>query len=670
MIKEQECLKDERITGSEGIVFLKDTYNGWRWQDQHHGQRLLRGLYRVGDDRFNEEFTVILVKKGLDRNLSSISVVHVLQEMRETREDLCDVMLRVRDEYGRVREAARCHRAVLAAYSTYFNAMLFGRFREGQAGEVTFEDISCETLRQLVNYAYTGVVTFTTRNVERVFHASSIFNLPFLANACCQYMLQNISKSHCLGLFHFAKTHFCEELAREARMFALEHLQDVVSYGGIEELTVDELEELLNDNSAHMWGEESLLEGAVRWLFESSTTNGGETDLHSLLQKLKIDLTLVNKGYLKFIMATEVDIKNSRRCKDVLEDAVEKIEALETAVSGHKLVLQFGGISGSELADHSGRRITTVDCFDSETNAWATVTELPQRLLHAHLNTTVLENDVYIVATFPGGGRKESEVWKYSCMHDIWRRLPDLQEPHGWDFVVQAAAKRVYALGNGRTLKSSEKCYEAFDPTVNKWGRIEPVPQTIEKACFAACMGKLYVMGHWGNGQAKFLVHIYDQHGQSWRTQVYPAFHGCKIQYHAATLGGMIYMMPLLATRQDFMCAFNAKKNLFEKVVLPTYKRLQCGMAATDDSIVVTGGRDLLSNAYATGNVEVFRPVEGCWRVVGRKPGLIRRGHTCVTVNGPGWMLDKLDKASGKGNMNANEDSGHDHDCEIREQSA
>ncbi|XP_035677197.1 kelch-like protein 24 [Branchiostoma floridae] len=653
MTKEHANLQDKAITGSEGVVFLKDKYNGWRWQDQHHGQRLLNGIYLVGEDRFNNKFIDTLVKNGLDRNVPSpSSLLHVLQQMRDT-EHLCDVVLRVRDEYGTVKEVLRCHRAVLAACSPYFKAMLFGRFREGQAKEVTFKDISCETLRQLVNYVYTGVVTFTARNVELFFHASSMFQLPFLTDACCKYMVHNMNISHCLELFHFAKTHFCEELAREAKHFALKNLPDVISHGDIEGLTAEELVEVLNDDS-HMWGGETLLEGVVRWLFWN-TNNRGDV-LQSLLQKLQIDITLMNKGFLKFIMTTEIGIKNSLRFREVLEEAVEKIKALELELTGHEVVLQIGGVSGSELADHSCKRIHYIDCFDSKTNACATVTELPQRLLQAQFNTTVLENDVYVVATFPCRQNKDSEVWKYSCMHDIWRRLPDLLESHGWDFLLHAADRKVYALGSGRILKSSEKCYEAFDHVANKWGRIEPVPETVEKACVAACMGKLYVMGHWG--QAQFLVQIHKQDSQSWQSLVYPAFHGCKIQYHTATLGGMIYMMPLYATRQDYMCAYNTENNLFEKVFLPTNKRLQCGMTATDDSIIVTGGRELLSPDYATGNVEVFRPAEGCWKIVGRQSGLIRRGHTCVTVNGPSWMLDRLDKASEKRNMTGNEESG------------
>jgi len=51
-----------------------------------------------------------------------------------------------------------CHRNVLAASSTYFDAMFSSTLKESLEARVVLQDISTATLRRLLDYIYTGKI--------------------------------------------------------------------------------------------------------------------------------------------------------------------------------------------------------------------------------------------------------------------------------------------------------------------------------------------------------------------------------------------------------------------------------------------------------------------------------------------------------------------------------
>lgn len=63
----------------------------------------------------------------------------------------------------------KAHKTILAAQSPYFEAMLFGSFRESSENEIELKEISATTFEVVLKYMYTGRMLFdSSSNTEKV----------------------------------------------------------------------------------------------------------------------------------------------------------------------------------------------------------------------------------------------------------------------------------------------------------------------------------------------------------------------------------------------------------------------------------------------------------------------------------------------------------------------
>jgi len=70
-----------------------------------------------------------------------------------------------------------CHRAVLAASSCYFHAMLTTGLAESRQSDIELHEVDAESVKALIDYAYTGSVPITPLNVQNLIVTASLFQV-------------------------------------------------------------------------------------------------------------------------------------------------------------------------------------------------------------------------------------------------------------------------------------------------------------------------------------------------------------------------------------------------------------------------------------------------------------------------------------------------------------
>lgn len=81
-----------------------------------------------------------------------------------------------------------CHRAVLAAWSGYFNTMLGGGWAEASAREVTI-DLPVDGFDELLGFCYTSRVNVHKGNVGALLRLSTFLQVRELEELCCGFLL-------------------------------------------------------------------------------------------------------------------------------------------------------------------------------------------------------------------------------------------------------------------------------------------------------------------------------------------------------------------------------------------------------------------------------------------------------------------------------------------------
>eukprot|EP01119_Soliformovum_irregulare_P019156 TRINITY_DN6012_c0_g1_i3.p1 TRINITY_DN6012_c0_g1~~TRINITY_DN6012_c0_g1_i3.p1 ORF type:complete len:200 (-),score=25.43 TRINITY_DN6012_c0_g1_i3:81-680(-) len=80
------------------------------------------------------------------------------------------------------------HRIILAARSEMFRALLFGGMKESREAEIPLEEIKYEVFLQLLEFLYTGCLSFAESSVMELFAAANQYRIEALLMRCGMYL--------------------------------------------------------------------------------------------------------------------------------------------------------------------------------------------------------------------------------------------------------------------------------------------------------------------------------------------------------------------------------------------------------------------------------------------------------------------------------------------------
>ena len=367
----------------------------------------------------------------------------VLQKLNNFRyeDSLCDVTL---VDEGKEFKA---HRNVLAASSPYFCNMFSNDMKEKSQSSITIEAIDCSIMEELLTYLYTGVVLIERESCARkLLFAADYIMVPGLKKIAGDFLLRNLASSSCISSYQLAVMTASETLKAGALSFINKNFVAVAKCEDFVNLSLKEVMDLISSDDIEVKAEEEIFQVALNWV--EHCPENRKASLHELLGHVR--LSLVKQQYLFTKVLKNDIIKNDEKCMELIMKATE---------------LQ------AEMGEH---------CFS----------ERPRKCLETHVH------GVFACGGLTRDGDEKIATESSCCFipdQGKWYRLASMRRRRCYHSVT-ANEGYVYAVG-GSVSGHRFANVERYDPRIDSWAEIAPLPMDISSACCVSLNGVLYVCG-------------------------------------------------------------------------------------------------------------------------------------------------------------------------------
>ncbi|XP_017344720.1 kelch-like protein 24 [Ictalurus punctatus] len=536
---------------------------------------------------------------GVDVNLeaslstSSYQPENILHSLNVFRKNgtFTDVVLQVEEQ------EFPCHRAVLCASSRYFRTMFMGQLRESSQSVVPLNGVSEVALEHLLNFMYEGRVQLQEENVELVFQAADLLDVPALSRACVDVLEKCMSHLNCLGMMEFAKHYSLQPLLEQCQNLLYQDFDIVVKQDEFLELPLERVVELLDSEKIQVQ-EEVLVEAALLWVHHQGSQR--KAALAKLLERLR--LPLLDPVFFTNMLEADELVQDSYDCRKLLQEARlyrtygREINSERTKPRRQcgwaEVIVVIGGCDKNRIT-----RFSSTEKLDPTTGKWLTVANVPG---YKHeFAVCELHNDIY----FSGGQLNSSQVWRFMAQLNQWVSVGKLLKGR-WRHKMASLCGKLYAVGgyDGHQRLSSVECFSVFE---NMWKPVAPLLLPVSSAALASCSGKLYVIsGAVTEDCNTNMVQCYDPVKDQW-TQLLscPFSQRC---LNAVSLNGSIYVAGGLL---NVLYCYSPKVDSWSKVADLPMKLENCGLTVCDGKVYILGGRDEFE--AVTDRTWAFDPLSG-----------------------------------------------------------
>ncbi|CAG9803434.1 unnamed protein product [Chironomus riparius] len=420
---------------------------------------------------------------------------------------LCDVKLEVGGEI------INAHKVILAASSPYFYAMFNDDMLERNKDIVELHDIEAQSLKQLIDFAYTGEIDITEENVQVLLPASSLLQIQSVREACCKFLLRQLHPSNCLGIRSFAGIHSCKELHTRSHRFALQNFQQVISTEEFLLLGFNEVQDLISNSQLNISSEERVFSAVLNWIKHDLAER--KKNIAELISNVR--LPLLNREFLMENVETEPLVREDPQCKELLLEAMKyhllpeqrsilvSQRTLERKPEGMKpYIFAVGG--GSLFAIHN-----ECEVYNPKTNQWAQISPMISRRSRA--GVAALTKMLYVCGGYDG----ENDLSTAECYNPLineWKQITPMGTKRSC-LGVCAFDNLLYACGgyDGASCLSS---VERYDPLTGVWSSC-PAMSTRRRYCRVAVLGNcIYALGGFDSSNYQSSVERFDPRIGNW----------------------------------------------------------------------------------------------------------------------------------------------------------
>merc|ERR1712223_2016713 len=350
--------------------------------------------------------------------------------------------------------AVKAHKSVLAVCSPYFCAMFTG-FDEKNKTRITLQDVDPHALEILVNYVYTSEVDVTEENVQSLLPAANLMQLSDVKEACCEFLLNQLHPTNCLGIKSFADLHGCLELLAATNTYIESHFAEVLDCDEFQNLDPEQVSDLIASDTITVPSEEKVYESVISWVNHNSDHRG-----HHLPQLMEhVRLPLLSRDYLLKRVDGEGLFQTYPECKDFIIEALKFHLAngqSALATSSHNPGIKEQGIAAAgssgnnndlttsqfttprtrprqpiglpkvilAIGGQAPKAVRSVECYSFKEDRWVHLSDMPVR--RCRCGVAVVRGLVYAVGGFNGSLRVRT-VDVYDPARDSWSSAPNME---------------------------------------------------------------------------------------------------------------------------------------------------------------------------------------------------------------------------------------------------
>ncbi|XP_030273806.1 kelch-like protein 22 isoform X2 [Sparus aurata] len=214
------------------------------------------------------------------------------------------------------------------------------------------------------------------------------------------------------------------------------------------------------------------------------------------------------------------------------------IQSLQKRHADHCVCVLGGHIYAVGGRDYSNE-LDSVERYDPQTNTWEFVSPL-KREVYAHAGA-VLDEKMYITSGRRGGAYLR-ETYCFDPAANSWTACADGPVERAWHGMA-AVNGRVYVIGGSNdkgSYRSDVLKVGCFDPEVNSWSLVTPLPAGHGEPGIAVLDSRIFVLGgrsHDKGNRMKY-VHVYNSDTDEWES-------GTDFKERVSGLAACVVLMPL-----------------------------------------------------------------------------------------------------------------------------
>ena len=180
------------------------------------------------------------------------------------------------------------HRAIVAAGSPVFRAMLYGNMRESSQKEIDLPTTDTETLNKLLTFLYTGKVDVDSDCIVQILVTAHYFDIALLETMLVDFIKNSLGIVNVFPIVAIAIRQKFDQLFEHCLEFMCDHADEVVQHESFKSVS-SEIILLLCKSSEFRIKELNLFLAVVEW-YKHNQDQVPETVVKSIFQEIRYPL--------------------------------------------------------------------------------------------------------------------------------------------------------------------------------------------------------------------------------------------------------------------------------------------------------------------------------------------------------------------------------------------
>ncbi|XP_035782431.1 kelch-like ECH-associated protein 1B isoform X1 [Anopheles albimanus] len=539
---------------------------------------------------------------------------------------LTDVALEVEQE------TFNAHKVVLSAASPYFKAMFTGGLKECEMERVKLQGVCPTAMARILFFMYTGHIRVTELTVCQLLPAATMFQVPSVIDACCEFLERQLDPTNAIGIANFAEQHGCEKLRQTANQFIERNFTQICREEEFLQLSVIQLICLIRKDELNVQGERDVYDAVLKWV--KYDEDNRYPRMEHILSAVRCQL--LTPSFLKEQMKNCEVLRKAPGCREYLAKIFQDLTlhkrpaVRERKPNTTRMIFVAGG-----YYKHS---LDMLEGYNVDDKVWLTLPKLT--VPRSGLGAAFLKGTFYAVGgrnNSPGSSYDSDWVDRYNPVTETWRPCSPMSVPRNRVGVV-VMDELLYAVG-GSSGSEYHNTVEYYDPETDRWTLVQPMQSKRLGVGVAVVNRLLYAIGGFDGKTRLATVECYHPENNAW-TLVPPMRYG-RSGAGVAALHQYIYVVGGFdGTRQlATVERYDTEQQCWEMVAPVRIARSALSLTVLDGRLYAIGGYD--GQDFLT-IVEVYDPARDVWDE-GTPLTSGRSGHASAVIYTPSCISSYME---------------------------